>query len=228
MSNIAVDKEVRPPFVQFERRETEDRAETIAQGRYCSKMVDIALITPHGSRDSVEREVSIWFPYLEEQVKQGRMDPRWVEGWKHGYGLWQKGEEIPLNGTPIRTWPAVNPGQAKLLVSLHVLTVEDLAAANDELLNRIGMGSVELKRRAADFLKEAAGPGKLVAEVAALRVELAMAQARSEGLEAANRELLGRLNQLMPPLDAPVAPPEAVARAPVAFKPTPDVDSLNL
>jgi len=186
-------KEERPPFVQFVRREVENRAESIVQGKYVARSVDYALITPQGSRDSVEREVDVWFVYLSEQAKQGRIDPRWVDGWKYAYEQWKKGEEIPLNGTPIRTWPVVTPAQVKLLVSLHILTVEDLAGANDETLGRIGMGSAELKKRAQDYLKEANGPGKLVQEVSALRLEVADLKARCEGLLAVNSDLQQQL-----------------------------------
>lgn len=212
MPAVAEDKVERPPFVQFERREVEDRTQTIVQGKYVGKLVDFALITPHGSRDSVEREVAVWFPYLDEQVRQGRVNPQWAAGWKHWYKQWQAGEEMPLTGTPIRTWTGVTPAQAKLLISLHLLTIEDLANVNDEGLGRIGMGANELKKRAMDFLKEAAGPGRLIAEVSALRVELADAKVRADSLEARNRELLARLDAVAPqPTSPPVVPPAPVA-----------------
>lgn len=213
--SLSVSREARPPYVQFERREVEDRTLSEAQGKYVARNVDFVLITPQGSKDVVEREVAVWFPYLVEQIRQGRIDPRWLEGWKHGYDLWLKGQEIPLNGTPVRTWVAATPAQQKLLISLNVLTVEDLSMANDETLARIGMGANELKRRAQDYLKEANGPGKVVAEVAAMRVELSNLKVRNDTLEAMNRELLARLNSIAPHLGSDasaVIPPSAPTR----------------
>lgn len=50
-------------------------------------------------------------------------------------------------GTDIRNWPVVSPAQIKNLFELHVHTIEDLAAANEEVISGIGMGGRMLKQK---------------------------------------------------------------------------------
>lgn len=174
----------RPPFVTFEVRAEEDRQASIESGQYKAKDVDYALITPAGSKDRVERVVSEWFEYLREQVAQGRFPAEWLEGFKHKYKLWKEGQELPVDGTPVKTWSAISPAQCKLLLDLNVRTVEDLAVANEELLGRIGMGARALQATARDWLATAKDVGSAAARLTATQAELEAALARIKSLEA--------------------------------------------
>ncbi len=179
----------RPPFVTFEVRAEEDRQASIETGQYRAKDVDYALITPAGSKDRVERVVADWFAHLAEQSAQGRFPAEWLEGYKHKYKLWKEGQELPVNGTPIKTWNVLSPAQCKTLLDLHVLTVEDLAAANEELLARIGMGSRSLQASARDWLASAKDIGATAAKLTDLNAQLESALARIKSLEAQNAQL---------------------------------------
>ena len=169
-------QEARPPYVTFTTRTEEDREASIEQGRAVVKDVHFALITPHGSKDRVERKVSEWFTVLDEAVAQERMPATWVQAYKSAYQLWKEGKEVPLEGTSIRNWPLLTPAQVENLTSIKILTVEDLAAANEELMGRIGMGGRVLKDKAQAWLMTAGSPGAKSAE-------------RMAQLEAANRQL---------------------------------------
>ena len=46
-------QQARPPHVVYERRAEEDRTASIEQGRYVSRDVDYAIVTPAGSKDRV-------------------------------------------------------------------------------------------------------------------------------------------------------------------------------
>lgn len=179
----------RPPFVTFEVRAEEDRQASIESGQYKAKDVDYALITPAGSKDRVERVVSEWFTYLAEQVAQGRFPPEWLEGYKKGYQLWKEGQELPVSGSPIKTWNLLSPAQCKMLLDLHVRTVEDLAAANEELLGRIGMGGRALQASARDWLASAKDVGATAAKLTAVTTELEAAMNRIKALEEQNSRL---------------------------------------
>ena len=179
----------RPPFVTFEVRAEEDRQASIESGQYRAKDVDYALITPAGSKDRVERVVADWFAYLTEQVGQGRFPAEWLEGFKHKYKLWKEGQELPVDGTPIKTWNLLSPAQCKTLLDLHVRTVEDLAAANEELLSRIGMGGRALQASARDWLASAKDVGATASQLTALKAELEAATNRIKSLEEQNLKL---------------------------------------
>lgn len=161
----------RPPFVQFETRSIEDRDATIKAGMYIGNDVDYAIITPAGSKDRIERIVSDWFKKLHEDVQAQRVPDTWLRHFEATYDAWKKGQAAPVTGYPIKDWPGLSPSQVKSLQSLHLLAVEDVAAANEETLGRIGMGSRALKQRAIDFLAAANDFGKVAEKASALTVE---------------------------------------------------------
>lgn len=163
--------DAKAPWVVFETRAEEDRDASIQQGRFVARDVDYAIITPHGSKDRVERVVKEWFDYLEREATQSRFDANWLAAYKRAYASWKEGREIPTEGTPIINWPLLSPSQARMLQDLHVLTVEVLAGANEELVRRLGMGGRNLVQKAKDYLAQAT-PGKAAEETAALRSQV--------------------------------------------------------
>jgi hypothetical protein len=176
--------QVRPPYVRFERRAVEDRAQTISSGKYAFKNVDMAIITVPGSKDSPERVAKDWLADLERRVQDGLAPGEWLSYFARLYETWQKGEELPLNGTPIKGWGGLNPAQQKAVIQADLYTVEDLAVANEQALQAIGMGSRGFKDKAVAWVKEAEGPGKLAAENVALRTQVTDLTQRVEDLAA--------------------------------------------
>lgn len=188
--------EERPPFVRFEVRAEEDRQASLEAGHYVGRDVHYALITPMGSKDCIERKADEWFDKLKQDVAEGRCPREWLAAFKEIYKEWCEGREAPVNGTPITDWPPVSPSQVKTLLSLHVRTVEDLAAANEEVLSRIGMGGRALKQRAVDWLTSASSTGVASGEITALKAQNENLQARNEQLEAQLKELAAKVDVL--------------------------------
>lgn len=186
----------RPPFVTFGVLAEEDRQASIEAGHYVAKDVEYAFITQPGSKDRVERVVVDWFSHLAEQVEQGRFPSEWLQAFKEKFRLWKQGQELPVNGTPVRTWAAASPAQIKMLTDLHVLTVEDLAQANEETLGRMGMGARDLKRRAEDWLKTSQDVGKVSAELSATKAALEAAEQRTESLQAQLTQMQAQIARL--------------------------------
>ena len=188
--------EERPPFVRFEVRAEEDRQASLEAGHYVGRDVHYALITPMGSKDCIERKADEWFDKLKQDVAEGRCPREWLAAFKEIYKEWCEGREAPVNGTPITDWPPVSPSQVKTLLSLHVRTVEDLAAANEEVLSRIGMGGRALKQRAVDWLTSASSTGVASGEITALKAQNENLQARNMQLEAQLKELAIKVDSL--------------------------------
>jgi hypothetical protein len=61
---------------------------------------------------------------------------------------YKQSRETPEQGIAIKDWPGASPAQIKTLLDINVRTVEELAAANEETLMRIGMGGRALKQKA--------------------------------------------------------------------------------
>lgn len=178
-----------PPYVVFETRPVEDRQASIEAGKAMSKDVDFALITPMGSKDRVERIVSEWFDMLAREVTDGRFPSEWLVAYKKAYEAFQNDQEVPLEGTSIKQWPYLSPAQVKNMLGWHIRTVEDLATCNDETIRRLGMGGQTLVQAAKDFLAHSTDPkSKTVAELSALRAEVA-------ALKSSNEALQGKFNE---------------------------------
>jgi hypothetical protein len=177
------------PYVRFERIAVEDAAATRESGHYVAKDVDMANVTPPYSKDVMKYKVLNWLEQLKVDAMNARIPPEWVEKYKSSYEAWKRGQELPLDGFPIKGWGICSPAQQETLIKLHILTVEQLAAANDEGLRRIGMGAVDLRNKAQAWLKQLDKAGKPAIEIAALKRE-------NDSLKASVSTLENRIEEL--------------------------------
>ena len=99
----------------------------------------------------------------------GRYDPAWVAQFKMEYEAFLKGNELPREGTPIRTWGSITREQGLRLISLNITTVEDLAAQPDSGLGIIGLDGRVLRDLAKNFLASGTGGAAMAKELAELK-----------------------------------------------------------
>lgn len=184
-----LEREERPAYVRFEKRAIENKRESLRLGRYVGQDVVFVLVTPPYSKDCHEEVAENWLKKQQVNVMNGRVPEKWFEFWKESYSRYMKGEELPVNGTPIKTWSAISPNQIKTLLGIGIYTIEDLANCNDEGLKRIGMGANDLRNRAKDWLRAANDHGPLVSEITELKKE-------NGRLKAQNEELINKVNIL--------------------------------
>ena len=160
------------PFVQFEMRTQEDRSRVSPDGVTHTIDVPWAIVRAPGSRDSLEKPAKEWLAQLQQYARDDRIPRNWPSEYAEAFRLWSQGEEIPVNGTAIKSWPPLSPAQRKNLLGLGVLTVETLASANDEIVHRLGMGGLTLKQLANTWLTEAKDKGSMAQSLEATQVEL--------------------------------------------------------
>lgn len=182
-------RENRPPYVIFERRAVEDRQATLQAGRFVSKDVDFAIVTPIGSKDRIPREVQDWFKMLDQQAREQRIPPEWPLQYRKAYEAWMRGEDTPVQGTPIKGWPLLTPAQQANVIGANIRTVEDLAQANDEARHRIGMGANEMVAKAFSWLKTASERGTVVQENVALHARVQALEEQIKNLQDVNSAL---------------------------------------
>lgn len=161
----------RPPYVAFEMRAIEDRNASLAAGHFVAKDVPYVIVTPAGSKDRYENIADNWFQTIRNEVKAGRFPPAWLEVFEKRFEAWKRQEEAPINGHSLKSWPVLSPAQLRTCQSAHLMTIEDLAAANEETILRLGMGGRQLKQKAVDWLRTANDTGKVAEELNSLRAE---------------------------------------------------------
>lgn len=183
----------RPAYVRFKRIAVEDKAATLKEGRFVARDVDFALITPPYSKDVVEIKVTQWLTNLEQDVRNDRIPLQWADAYRKAYTAFQNGQEQPLNGTAIRGWGVISPGQQETLIRMNVLTVEDLAGINDEGMRRIGMGGTDMKNKARAWLAQLADKGPLTLENAAQKQRIELLEANQATMERRIAELTAQV-----------------------------------
>lgn len=177
------DRKERPAYVQFETRTEEDKAASARHGRYTFKEFDVAIVTPPYSKDCVEFKVEQWLLNIDKNLRDGRIPEEWAKHWKESYQRWKDGQELPLNGTPIKGWGVISPAQQASLIHINCKTVEDLAAVNEEGMRRIGMGALDLRNKAQAWLKSMNDHGGATLKIAALEQENSVLRTSVESLE---------------------------------------------
>lgn len=198
----------RPPYINFERRGVDRRD---AEGKVTMRDVDFALITPVGSRDVVEKPVTQWLEQAKWQAKSGRIPPDWVKHYQSLYDAWLEGQEAPVNGTSVRNWPAILKHELRRLETAGIKTVEDLAAANEEVIAAIGMGGRSLKQRAEDWVKaQASGMAPLVAQLDSQKQVIEKLEERLLKLEQENSALRQVMPSAPPSVEASAKPKKSV------------------
>lgn len=162
--------EHRPPYVEFVTRAVEDRTKEWNElGMYGVKDVIIAKITRPGQRDTVERLAEEWVVDLHKQANDGRIPREWATQFGRALEAFRNGQELPLDGTPIRGWNLLTPAQQETVIRAGIRTVEDLAALNQEGIGKIGMGGITWKNAAQAWLQQGRDKGAVAAEVADLK-----------------------------------------------------------
>lgn len=147
-------KDVERPYVSFATETEEDHLETKRVGTVQFVDRHYARVTPRGSKDVQLERVDHWWPKLDQLINTGRMPGHWKAEWQAAFERYLKGQEIPVNGTAIRGWKLIPGAMQERLVQLNIYTVEDLANITAEARQHIGMGAVEMQRRAAAWLEQ--------------------------------------------------------------------------
>lgn len=193
-------KEGGMPFVRFEVRQVEDRAASLAAGRFVPKDVDFILLVPAGSggKEQIDAVYSEWLEQRKRdagrhEIRTGdhqtpmfaaRFPDEWLTKIEAGYKAWKEGLEIPIEGTSILNWAVLSPSQRTRLQQIHILTVEQLAEAPDGALEIFGMGGMTLRQRARDF-------------IALNGTEAAKTSAEMEVLRQDNKSLREKLDSIL-------------------------------
>jgi hypothetical protein len=159
----------------------QNAAETLKAGRPIYDIIDYVAVNVPGSRD-------------EHVMKM--TNPEAQQRFGHEYEKWKQTQEQPEDGTPLTVVPFLNIAQVRELAAINIKTLEQLAGLSDLMVQKTGMGGIELRKKAQSYMKAAtdsAQTGKLIDEVKKLTVDnqqlkeqLHLANSRYEALLAGN------------------------------------------
>jgi len=175
---MAIESDISNPdsrlTVKFYKRPVKLEDESIAQGRPIFQEFDfIKILVPGDALTEIDTYVS--------EGHKTRFPIQWANYMN------RQGSELSFNGTPLSEWPQISVSQAEELKGIKFHTVEAIAHASDQQLQKIGMiagmSPHNFRERAKTFLnlaKESADVSKRDEELAQLREENAKIKSETE------------------------------------------------
>lgn len=127
-------------------------------------------------------------PWKISALKQDRIIWPAVEPY---YEHWLKGQEEPIEGTPIDACPFIPPSLVAHLKALLFRTAEELAKATDADLERIGMGARMWREKARLYVEAKGGDAKLADALAERDQENAQLRSEVDELRRQVNSLVG-------------------------------------
>ncbi|MEK9894964.1 MAG: hypothetical protein VW518_00875 [Burkholderiaceae bacterium] len=171
-----------PSYVQFFQFAKHLPVQSEREGRYIAKDVDMVEVRQLGSVDSVKFEVEDWLSRNKQDVQSGRLKPEIEDKYREMYQRWKKGQDMPIEGTPIKSWPVLSPAQVERCLAIGIRTVEELSVLHEEGQKRLGMGAMSLKQKAKTWIEAGQDKGKLVQQMTTLEQDNALLKANLETL----------------------------------------------
>lgn len=109
------------------------------------------------------------------------------------YKRWKAGQDAVTDGYALEGWVGISKGQVSACKTLHILSVEDLAAASDDVMQKLGIGFVKIREQARSFVKTLNdGTAKIAAENAQLKEDLAQLRKEMEEDRQSMRAFLAK------------------------------------
>ena len=166
-------------YCEFKLMAVKDPEASLREGRVIMKDEPFAYIYPRGGKDKVKKKVL---------TPDGQLNPD-LAGYREHYEAWKRGEEGPVDGTDIRNFAVLTPAQIENFRAFKIMTVEQLAEANEETIKNIGHGARAMKQKAQDYLKFGQNGGKVAEEMSELRANLEAQKLENEQLREQLQEL---------------------------------------
>lgn len=170
-------------FVEFFLEAVEFKAESEKAGRPIFREIPFVRIHIPGDKNNVV------VTKADEHYKQ-----RYPQAWAR----FQNGQREVVEGMPLKDWPQVRSAQVKEAEYFGVRTVEQLASISDGNLQKMGMGWMELRRKAQTYLSAMSGTDQLAQaeenhrlrqEMAALKDQFAALSQEKRGPGRPKREV---------------------------------------
>lgn len=149
------------PFIRFEYKDWGLNVDASKEaGRPIPNRSAFIIITSHGSKDSPEFIADEWIQRKKNEAARGVYNGDWIERIEKQYEAWKKGNELPREGTPVLTWPAITPEQNARLRHLGFTVIEDVAQVPDGSLGQIGLDGRQIRDLARAWINEGTDKGK--------------------------------------------------------------------
>jgi hypothetical protein len=168
-----VQQRVPQSIVKFFMEPVQHEGRSLEEGRPIFIDREMVSIVNPGSRDEFVGAV-------DEQIRH-----QYAEQYKR----WKDTQTNVIEGTPLKEWSALRPSQVAEMNAINIYSVEQLALLTDAGVQRLGMGGLELRKKAQAFIEAA----KDAAAIEKYAVENERLKNQIEALQAQFKELNDRI-----------------------------------
>jgi len=141
----------------FSRKFRQDKVASVKEGRIVGADIEMVEVIVAGDRTQT------WY---------GKVTDEHRNRWPVLYQAWKKGEEPPVQGTPLEQWPLISTSFLHELKSLGVRTVEQMANLTDTQAQGF-MSGMAWRAKALEFLnKDGTAAEKTIRDLQARLAEL--------------------------------------------------------
>lgn len=155
-------------------------------------------------------------------ANRGRPDPTLTvwDALEPHYKRWKEGQEAITDGYALEGWAGgISAGQIAACKAIHIYSVEDLAKATDEAIQKLGMGALKLRDNARGFVASLNGEGaRLAKENAEMKAEIDRLTKEAEDDRKAMREFMAKHGMETPQMPSDAAGELASEPAPKTRK----------
>lgn len=162
-------------YVEFLRKPRLHAAKSREAGRAVYEEADYVRIFVPGDKSSVVER-----PLTDQDIQR----------FQERYNKWKSGQAEAVIGTPLASLPSMTPSKLEEYKFFKIITVEQLAEANDNLGSKF-MSFQQDKQRAKAFLEVAAGN----APIERMNQELAQRDAEIETLKQQMAALMSKMSK---------------------------------
>ena len=136
------------------------------------------------------------FPADAQWMRDGHRIVTYAERWPEQYKAFMEGNQQMAAGTPLEQLSGlgITPSQLSLCRALKIYSIEGLASLEGQNLRSLGMHANVLKKMATDYLNSRTS-GASVAEIEALKAEIAALKLAIPAKEATPKEIDAALKQ---------------------------------
>lgn len=135
--------------------------------------------TIHEQRDTMEtqqtwkqEEIYPWFETLADKLRNGFITQSYSDHCHRVFEVWKEKGDVPLDGFPVIEWNMISPAQQRTLVDCEMNTVELVAEMGEDVMERVGMGARDLKKKASAWLNANTDTAQQAANMMALQEEV--------------------------------------------------------
>ena len=158
---------------KFNRRKTEEARKVDASAAEVHDDVEMISIRFPGGKDSFDAPAHSQCSQTKDGSSMGGFITYAQKFHKH-YDYWKEhGGDQLLVGTPIERAPFLSKGEVASLQSLKILTIEQLAQADDKAAKRIGPHAHDRIEKAQEYVAANSDKTDLVSELEAMKAEIA-------------------------------------------------------